>query len=96
MLAFGNSSGDYSMLNYAEGNPKHEGKGFLIVCDDTVREYGIEKKAADFYKEAEHQGWTAISMANDWETIYGEGVKKTELPGTSEESSASEELDEAA
>ena len=28
--------------------------------------------------------WTAISMADDWKTIYGEGVKKTGLPGTEE------------
>ena len=25
-------------------------------------------------------------MANDWVTIYGEGVQKTELPGIEEES----------
>ena len=86
ILAFGNSSGDYSMLNYAEGNPDHVGMGFFVVCDDTEREYGNDVKAADFYKEVEKQGWTAISMANDWVTIYGEGVQKTELPGIEEES----------
>ena len=81
ILAFGNSSGDYSMLNYAEGNPDHEGMGFFVVCDDTVREYGDDKKAADYYDEVAKEGWTAISMADDWATIYGENVKKTELPG---------------
>ena len=85
VLAFGNSSGDYSMLNYAEGNPDHEGMGFFVVCDDTVREYGSSEKAAGYYREVEAQGWTAISMANDWQTIYGEGVVKTELPGVEEE-----------
>ena len=40
VLAFGNSSGDFSMLNYAEGNPDHTGMGFFVVCDDTEREYG--------------------------------------------------------
>ena len=78
VLAFGNSSGDYSMLNYAEGNPEHTGMGFFIVCDDTEREYGDAEKAAGFYEEAEKQGWTAISMAEDWAVIYGEGVRKTE------------------
>ena len=92
VLAFGNSSGDFSMLNYAEGNPDHEGMGFFIVCDDTEREYGSEKKAADFYSKVDEHGWTAISMANDWETIYGEGVRKTEL--VSEEEYLGEE-DEA-
>ena len=85
VLAFGNSSGDFSMLNYAEGNPDHPGMGILVVCDDTVREYGSEQKAADFYAEAEKQGWTPFSMANDWLTIYGEGVEKVGLPGAAEE-----------
>ena len=86
VLAFGNSSGDYSMLNYAEGNPDHPGMGVFIVCDDTVREYGSDEKAAEFYSIAEKEGWTPVSMANDWKTIYGEDVRKTELPGAGEES----------
>lgn len=72
------------MLNYAEGNPDHEGMGFFIVCDDTEREYGSEEKAAGFYEEVEKEGWTPFSMANDWKTIYGEGVQKTGLPGIEE------------
>lgn len=69
------------MLNYAEGTKKHTGMGFLVVCDDTQREYGSAEKAAEYYDEAEKQGWTAFSMANDWKTIYEDGVTKTELPG---------------
>ena len=84
VLAFGNSSGDYSMLNYAEGNPAHAGMGFFVVCDDTEREYGSEEKAAEYYSKAESQGWTPFSMAHDWKTIYGDGVQKTELPGAEE------------
>ena len=60
------------------------GMGFFIVCDDTVREYGSAEKAADFYKKVDEEGWTAISMADDWKTIYGDNVKKTELPGTTQ------------
>ncbi|MBR4162106.1 MAG: haloacid dehalogenase-like hydrolase [Solobacterium sp.] len=84
VLAFGNSSGDYSMLNYAEGNPDHEGMGFFIVCDDTVREYGSDTKAKEYYDEVNSQGWTSFSMADDWKTIYGDGVQKTQLPGYGE------------
>ena len=90
VLSFGNSTGDYSMLNFAEGNPDHAGMGVFIVCDDTEREYGSDEKAADFYEKAEEEGWTAVSMANDWKDIYGENVRKTELPG------AEEALEEAA
>ena len=85
VLAFGNSTGDYSMLNYAEGN---NGMGIFVVCDDTEREYGSETKAGEFYAEAEKEGWTTFSMANDWKTIYGDGVRKTELPGYSFDSAS--------
>lgn len=93
VLAFGNSSGDYSMLNYTEGNPDHIGMGFFVVCDDTEREYGSDEKAAEYYSEVEEQGWTPFSMANDWKTIYGGNVQKTELPGAEE---AEEALPDAA
>ncbi len=85
VLAFGNSSGDFSMLNFAEGNPDHTGMGFFVVCDDTEREYGSDEKAAEFYQIVEKENWTGISMANDWKTIYGDNVKKTGLPGAEEE-----------
>ena len=84
VLAFGNSSGDFSMLNYAEGNPDHTGMGCFVVCDDTQREYGSDEKAAEFYEIVEKEDWTAFSMANDWKDIYGEGVRRTELPGAEE------------
>ena len=90
VLAFGNSTGDYSMLNYAEGNPDHPGMGCFVVCDDTEREYGSDEKAAEYYDVVEKENWTAFSMANDWKEIYGEGVQRTELPG------AEEALDNAA
>ena len=92
VLAFGNSSGDFSMLNYAEGNPNHKGMGIFVVCDDTVREYGDAEKAEAFYDKVKTEGWTAFSMANDWKDIYGEGVEKTELPGAQQQ----EELPDAA
>ncbi len=79
VLAFGNSSGDFSMLNYAQGNSEHAGRGFFVVCDDTEREYGSDEKAASFYETVEAEGWVAISMANDWKAIYGDGVVKTGL-----------------
>ena len=88
LLAFGNSSGDYAMLNYAEASG---GMGLLVVADDTEREYGDAENSAEQYDLVNEESWTAFSMANDWATIYGEGVVKTELPGLAEE-----ELAEAA
>lgn len=88
LLAFGNSSGDYAMLNYAESSG---GMGLLVVADDVEREYGNEEKSAEQYELVGEESWTAFSMRNDWATIYGEGVTKTELPGLAEQ-----ELAEAA
>ena len=84
ILAFGNSSGDYSMLNYAKSNPKHKGMGVLVLCDDTEREYGDLERAKEQTETAQKEGWTLFHMCkDDWATIYGEGVKKTALPGAS-------------
>ena len=80
VLAFGNSSGDFAMLNYAASNDEHRGMGVLIVADDTEREYGDPEKAASMLAEAADAGWTAVSMRDDWSTIYGPGVEKTCLP----------------
>ena len=85
IIAFGNSSGDYAMLNYTVTNSDHEGIGFLVLCDDTAREYGDLDRAAKQEKEAEDNKWVTISMANDWSTIYGEGVERTQLASTHEE-----------
>ncbi len=76
VLAFGNSSGDTSMLNYAITNNKYKSAAFFVICDDLEREFGNEKKAANCIKLAEENGWTSISMRNDWKTIYGDNVKR--------------------
>ena len=80
VLSFGNSSGDFAMLNYATANPDHEGIGFLVIADDLAREYGNEGKAASMRDEVAKEGWVGISMRDDWTSIYGPNVEKTELP----------------
>ena len=84
VLAFGNSSGDFAMLNYATANPDHKGLGFLVIADDVEREYGNEEKAASMRDEVSKEGWVGISMRDDWKTIYGDGVERTELPQVEE------------
>ena len=99
ILAFGNSSGDYSMLNYAQSNPDHKGMGVLVLCDDLEREYGDAERAKEQTAECEKEGWILVHMSDeDWATIYGEGVSKTELPGAAtkaEETKADEESADA-
>ena len=78
VLAFGNSSGDTSMLNYALANNKYRSLSFFVICDDTERELGNIDKANKCIKLADDNGWIKISMKNDFKTIYGDYVKRSE------------------
>lgn len=74
VLSFGNSSGDTSMANFVITNNKYKSAAYMLCCDDTERENGNVEKAEAMYKSCEENGWTPISMKNDWTTIYGENV----------------------
>ena len=76
VLAFGNSSGDTSMLNYAVYGNKYKSAAFFVLCDDLERELGNTAKAEKCRKLAEENGWTSISMRDDWKTIYGNNVER--------------------
>lgn len=77
VLAFGNSSGDYSMFRYTLKDNPYKAEVFNVLCDDTQREYGRPERAERDKKTSDENGWNTISMKNDWKTIYGENVKKT-------------------
>ena len=74
VLSFGNSSGDFAMDNYALSNKTYPSAAFQLCCDDLTRENGNESKAKSMYEECEKNGYVPVSMANDWKTIYGDGV----------------------
>ena len=77
VLGFGNSSGDYSMCKYVTGKNKYESRAFMICFDDLEREYGDEAKANKMkYKCGNTTNWVAVSMRDDWKSIYPEGVSK--------------------
>ena len=78
VLAFGNSSGDTSMLNYAVNNNKYKSAAFFLLCDDLERELGDTKKAEKCRKLADENGWVPVSMRNDFKTIYGENVTRSD------------------
>ena len=80
VLAFGNSMTDASMLNYAINGNRYRALGFMVCCDDLVREYGNAAKAAKMRAACREYGWVPISMRDDWKTIYGDGVKRLTLP----------------
>jgi len=76
VLAFGNSGGDTSMLNYAITGNKYKSLAFFVICDDTERELGNIDKANKSIKLADSNGWIKISMKNDFKTIYGDDVER--------------------
>lgn len=78
VLAFGNSSGDYSMFRYTLKDNPYQAEVFNVLCDDTQREYGRPERAERDKKTSAENGWNTISMKNDWKTIYGDNVKKTQ------------------
>ena len=76
VLAFGNSSGDFAMANYTLTNNPYRSMAFMLCCDDTLRENGNETKAESMRKSCAENGYIAISMKDDWTTIYGDEVTR--------------------
>ena len=77
VLSFGNSSGDVSMHNYTIYNNQYRSAAFMLIADDGERDYGDAEKVQPLKEKWEESGYHVISMANDWNTIYGEDVVKT-------------------
>ncbi|MBK1632586.1 haloacid dehalogenase [Thiohalocapsa halophila] len=74
ILAFGNSDGDYQMLEWTSAGPGRR-LGLILHHDDAEREYAYDRdshagrldKALD---DAETQGWTVVSMERDWANVF--------------------------
>lgn len=78
--AFGNSTGDQQMLEYAQASGGAS-LMMLVLHDDAQREYAYgpaqalpDSKVGTFtqalYDEARSKGWTVISMKSDWRRIF--------------------------
>ena len=74
IAAFGNSDGDFEMLEWTTSAPGAR-LGVLIRHDDARREFAYDReshvgKLARGLDEAPARGWTIVSMKNDWSRIY--------------------------
>jgi phosphoglycolate phosphatase-like HAD superfamily hydrolase len=78
--AFGNSPGDQQMLEYTKAGDGAR-LAMLVLHDDATREYAYgpaqglpDTKVGTFpqalYDKAQKEGWTVISMKNDWNKIF--------------------------
>lgn len=66
VLAAGNSNGDDEMLRYCHG------LRLLVHHDDAEREFAYTAGAERALDHARSQGWTVISMRDDWVTVFGD------------------------
>jgi hypothetical protein len=76
ILAFGNSDGDYQMLQWTTAG---EGKrlGLLLHHDDAAREYAYDRdghvgKLDRGLDDAAENGWVIVSMKDDFATVFPE------------------------
>lgn len=74
IAAFGNSDGDFQMLEWttAGAGPRF---GLIVHHDDAAREAAYDRKSPvgrldRGLDEAGQRGWTLVSMKNDWKTIF--------------------------
>jgi hypothetical protein len=76
IAAFGNSDGDFQMLEWTTA-----GKGprlaMIVHHDDAQREFAYDReshigKLDKGLDEGPKRGWTIVSMKDDWKTVYPE------------------------
>ena len=79
VLSFGNSGGDAAMHNYALSNPKYRSAAFMLIADDDQRDHANREKALALGDQWRQAGYHVISMHDDFRTIYGDGVAKTDF-----------------
>jgi phosphoserine phosphatase len=79
ILAFGNSDGDFEMLEYTTSAPGPR-LGLIVHHDDGEREYAYDRKSSigrleRGLDEAAQRGWVIVSMKDDWRRVYDAGQR---------------------
>jgi hypothetical protein len=77
ILAFGNSDGDFQMLEWTTAGAGAR-LGLIVHHDDAGREYAYDRKSAmgrldKGLDEAAQRGWVVVSMKNDWIRTFPAG-----------------------
>jgi phosphoserine phosphatase len=76
ILAFGNSDGDFEMLEYTTSAPGPR-LGLIVHHDDGEREYAYDRKSSigrldRALDEAGSRDWLVVSMKSDWTRVYSD------------------------
>ena len=74
IAAFGNSDGDFQMLEWTTTAPGAR-LGVIVHHDDAEREYAYDRSSPfgrldRGLNEAGPRGWTLVSMKSDWKRVY--------------------------
>jgi phosphoserine phosphatase len=74
IAAFGNSDGDFQMLEWVTSGTGPR-LGLLVHHDDSVREFAYDRLSAAgkldrCLDEAPQRGWTLVSMKKDWNRVF--------------------------
>jgi phosphoserine phosphatase len=69
LLAAGNSNGDIPMLDFTQRQDRASLR-LLVVHDDADREFAYTSGAEQALERADSNGWTIVSIKNDWATVF--------------------------
>jgi phosphoserine phosphatase len=74
IAAFGNSDGDFEMLEWVTSGPGPR-LGMMVHHDDAAREFAYDRtshigRLARGLDEAPRRGWTVASMKRDWSAVH--------------------------
>ena len=69
VLAAGNSNGDIEMLDFAQ-HPDKRSLRLLVLHDDAAREFDYVSGAERALDRAGTEGWTVVSIKDDWARVF--------------------------
>jgi phosphoserine phosphatase len=69
LLAAGNANGDIPMLRFTH-HPDKPTLRLLVLHDDPDREFAYTTGAEQALEQADRNGWTIISIRDDWLTVF--------------------------
>ena len=74
LMAFGNSDGDFQMLEWTTSGSGAR-FGLIVHHTDAQREFAYDRESsvgrlARGLDEAAGRGWTVVDMKNDWKQVY--------------------------
>lgn len=75
ILAFGNSDGDFQMLEWTTTGSAGTRLGLLLHHDDATREFAYDRNSSvgkldQALDAASQSGWLVVSMKNDWNAVF--------------------------